>query len=42
MISLIYDRTLALQDGLYAESAALTLMSTGERDMHFRLFEDVK
>ncbi|KAK6826667.1 hypothetical protein RU639_004770 [Aspergillus parasiticus] len=28
MISLIHDRTLTLQDGLYTESAALTLMST--------------
>ncbi|OGM40676.1 hypothetical protein ABOM_010583 [Aspergillus bombycis] len=28
MIALIHDRTLALQDGLYTESAALTLMST--------------
>lgn len=30
MIAFIHDRTLTLQDGLYTESAALTLMSTGE------------
>lgn len=30
MISLIYDKTLAIEDGLAANSAALTLMSTGK------------
>lgn len=30
MISLIYHKTLAIEDGLAADSAALTLMSTGE------------
>lgn len=30
MISLIYDRTLTLQEGMYTESPACTLMSTGE------------
>lgn len=30
MISLIYERTLTLQDGACSESAAVTLMSTGE------------
>jgi len=28
MVSMIYDRTLTLQDGVYTESAAITLMST--------------
>ncbi|KAJ5401745.1 ABC transporter integral membrane type 1 [Penicillium crustosum] len=43
MISLIYDRTLALQDGLYAESAALTLMSTDIDGIieHLENFNDV-
>ncbi|GMF81654.1 unnamed protein product [Aspergillus oryzae] len=34
MIAFIHDRTLRLQDGLYTESAALTLMSTGESSVH--------
>ena len=29
MISLLYNRTMSLQDGACSESAALTLMSTG-------------
>lgn len=28
LVSLIYDRTLQLQDGVYNEAAAVTLMST--------------
>lgn len=42
MISLIHDRTLTLQADLFAESAALTLMSTGEFEVYFRLSENMK
>ncbi|KAJ5209119.1 ABC transporter integral membrane type 1 [Penicillium cf. viridicatum] len=43
MISLIYDRTLTLQDDLFAESAALTLMSTDIDSIieHLENFNDV-
>lgn len=43
MISLIYDRTLTLQDDLFAESAALTLMSTDIDGIieHLENFNDV-
>ncbi|KAJ5633110.1 ABC transporterintegral membrane type 1 [Penicillium lividum] len=43
MISLIHDRTLTLQDDLFAESAALTLMSTDIDGIieHLENFNDV-
>ncbi|KAJ9485611.1 hypothetical protein VN97_g7741 [Penicillium thymicola] len=43
MISLIYDRTLTLQDDLFGESAALTLMSTDIDGIieHLENFNDV-
>ncbi|KAJ5992424.1 ABC transporter integral membrane type 1 [Penicillium sp. IBT 35674x] len=43
MISLIHDKTLALQDDLFAESAALTLMSTDIDGIieHLENFNDV-